>query len=57
MFNSLGHLELFMYEILVHANDLVIVIKLLQPRSNSTTKEKSDPNRLDQVTGQNIAET
>ena len=45
------------YEIIVHANDLVIKIKFLQPRSNLPTKEESNSNRLDQMTEQNIAET
>ena len=45
MFNSLGHLQLFKYELIVHANDLVIEIKFLQPRRNVTTKEESNLNR------------
>ena len=49
IFNSLRHLQLFKYELIVHAHDLVIKIKFLQPRSNVTTKEKSNPNRLDQM--------
>lgn len=51
MFSSLGHLRLFKYE---RANDLVIKMKFLQPRSNVTTKEESNPNSRDQMTEQNI---
>ena len=54
MFNSLGDLRLFKFEC---ANDLVIKMRFLQQRSIATTKEKSNPNRLDQMTEQNITET
>ena len=57
MFNGLEHLQFFKYELTVHANDLVIKITFLQPRSNVTTKEETNPNRLDQMTEQNIAKT
>ena len=58
MFNGLEHLQLLIkYELTVHANDLVIKIKFLQPRSNVTTKGETNPNRLDQMTEQNIAKT
>ena len=55
--NSLGHLQLFKYKLIVHANDLFFKIKFLQVRSNVTTKEESNSNRLDQMTEQNIAKT
>ena len=52
LINSLGHLELFKYELIVRANDLVIKITFLQPRSNVTAKDESNPNRLDQMAEQ-----
>ena len=45
--------QLFKYELIVHANDLVIHKKFLQPRINVTKKEESSPNnRLDQMAEQ-----
>ena len=38
IFNSLGHLQLFKYELIVHANDLVIKIKFLQLSNNVAAK-------------------
>ena len=38
IFNSLGHLQLFKYELMIHANDLVIKIKFLQPSNNVAAK-------------------
>ena len=49
MFNSHGHFQLFKKELIVHTNDLVIKIKFLQPSNNVTTKEKSNPSRLYQL--------
>lgn len=45
------------YELIVYANSLVVKIKFLQLSSNVTTKKESNPNRLDQMTEQNIAKT
>ena len=49
MFNGHGHFQLFKKELIVHANDLVIKIKFLQTSNNVTTKEKSNPSRLYQL--------
>ena len=57
MFHKLGYLQLFQYKLIVHANDLVIKIKFYQLRNNITTKEESNPNKLNQMTEQKIAKT
>ena len=46
MFYSLGHLKLLMYNLIVHANDLVIKVRFLEPKSNVTTKEELNSDRL-----------
>ena len=51
---GLGIWALFKYELLVHANDLVIKIKFLQPSNNVTTKEESNSNRLYQLSSYRI---
>ena len=55
MFNNFGHLQLFKYELIVHATELFFKTKFLQSRINVTAKEESNLNRLDQMTEQNIA--
>ena len=57
MFNNFGHLQLFKYELKLHATEIFIKIKFLQSRINVTAKEESNPNRLDQMIEQNIAKT
>lgn len=46
-----------MNELIVPCNYLVKRIKLLQPRINVTTKEESNPNRLDQMAEQKTIKT
>ena len=44
--HNFGHLQLFKYELTVHATKFLI-----------TVKDESNTNRLDQMTEQNIAKT
>lgn len=57
MFITLITIQLFMNDQLVPCNYLVKRIKLLQPRINVTTKEESNPNRLDQMVEQKTTKT